>query len=620
MLYSRTITSEGSPTERHLTVSSGGDVEFRDILRFLSRQRYAIASVLVLSLALSLAYVLTATSRYTGSALVLIEPQIARQLQGRQATNETAVESAIVDNQVEIAQSTRVLSQVITDLNLSANPAFIGNEQGRWRAHVADAATQVSGWLVDSGWTAAGEYLAPLTELGTATAVSADEVQVRMLQNFRRDLDVRRIGLTHVLRISFTADDPAQAERIAEAVAATYVTDELRARFESAELARVWHEGRLSALRKQAYAAELAVQQFRSENSLAAGQAQIMLRDLEREARTSQAVYEAFLLRSKEAIQQQSFPVSEARIISPAERPLRRSSPPSTMILGGALCFGLLAGVALGIARERSDRTFRTSEQVERMTGIGCLGVIPRVSWVERKANNLRCGDLLRLASRPGRRQRLPRASLLTGASRRALLGLEIARLESGAGVIGIVGTLPGDGATTVAASLAQAAARTGQSVLLIDAHGCLPRPNEAADKASVDAARSDGGDIEHAIRRIPGTTLSILASGVPAAASRGDVPKSTKLKDTLAEAADAYDLVLVDLSPLGSAADARAIAPLLDGFVLVIQCGRTPRPTILRALRASDFVYRRILGVILNKADARAVRAYERDGAPPAT
>ncbi|WP_336490110.1 Wzz/FepE/Etk N-terminal domain-containing protein [Methylobacterium nigriterrae] len=608
-----------SPTERDLAVS-GGEVAFRDILGFLWRQRFAIASVIVVSLALALVYVLTATSRYTGSALVLIEPQIARQLQGRQTTNETAVESSIIDSQVEIAQSARVLSKVISDLDLSADPAFIGAVRSWWQPLVAPAATPVARWLLDSRWKAAGEYIVPLTDLGTLTAASPDEQRVRILQKFRRDLDVRRLGLTHVLRISFTAVDPARAERIAEAVAATYVTDELRARFESAELVRVWLGGRLEELRNQAQAAELAVQQKRNENSLAAGQAQITLRDLEREARTSQAVYEAFLLRSKEAFQQQSFPISEARIISHAERPLSRSSPPSTMILGGAMCFGVLAGIALGIARERSDRTFRTSEQVERMIGIGCLGVIPRVSWAECEANNLRVGSLLPVTVRAERRRQFPRAASLADASRRALLGLEIARLERGARVIGIVGTLPGDGATTVAASLAQAAMRIGQSVLLIDARGHQPPPKGTAPDASVGGALTDGRDIEDAIRQVPGTTLSILTCGAPAVGSRSDVLNSPKLKNFLDEAAETYDLVLVDLAPLGNAADARAIAPLLDVFVLVIQWGRTPRATILRALGASDFVYQRILGFILNKADAGAVRGYERDGAPPAT
>ena len=56
-------------------------------------------------------------------------------------------------------------------------------------------------------------------------------------------------------------------------------------------------------------------------------QAQIALHELESNSQTYRALYDNFLQRYMESVQQQSFPITEARVISPATRPLQQSSP-----------------------------------------------------------------------------------------------------------------------------------------------------------------------------------------------------------------------------------------------------------------------------------------------------
>ncbi len=91
------------------------------------------------------------------------------------------------------------------------------------------------------------------------------------------------------------------------------------------------------------------------ENSLAnvvsisqtTGQAHIQLRELESNAETSRTLYDSFLQRYMEAVQQQTVPISEARLISPAMRPLKKSAPRLTIVLlvtivsGALLSFGV---------------------------------------------------------------------------------------------------------------------------------------------------------------------------------------------------------------------------------------------------------------------------------------
>ncbi len=74
-----------------------------------------------------------------------------------------------------------------------------------------------------------------------------------------------------------------------------------------------------------------------SENQLT-NQAQVQLRELESNAQTYQAMYENFLQAYMQATQQQSFPITEARLISPASRPLQKSQPKTLIVLGRYDC------------------------------------------------------------------------------------------------------------------------------------------------------------------------------------------------------------------------------------------------------------------------------------------
>ncbi len=108
-------------------------------------------------------------------------------------------------------------------------------------------------------------------------------------------------------------------------------------------------------------------------------QAQIQLRELESNAQTYRMMYDNFLQRYMEAVQQQSFPITEARIISPAARPLHRSQPNTTMVLGVALACGIVLSSTVAFYREMADRVFRTGSQVESRLQVNCLAMVPIV-------------------------------------------------------------------------------------------------------------------------------------------------------------------------------------------------------------------------------------------------
>ena len=108
-------------------------------------------------------------------------------------------------------------------------------------------------------------------------------------------------------------------------------------------------------------------------------EAQITLHDLESSAQTYRSLYDNFLQRYMESVQQQSFPVTESRLITQATRPLIKSAPRSWLILAIAAMGGLVLGAGVGVLRDISDRVFRTTGQVEELLNVDCVAVVPLI-------------------------------------------------------------------------------------------------------------------------------------------------------------------------------------------------------------------------------------------------
>src|SRR5262249_1612260 len=90
-------------------------------------------------------------------------------------------------------------------------------------------------------------------------------------------------------------------------------------------------------------------------------------------------IYDSFLQRHTESLQQQSYPISDARTISPAGGALK-TGPQLTKIWMTTIIAGGMFGFGLGLFRELMDRGFRTGEQVRSALQTECLGLVPLVT------------------------------------------------------------------------------------------------------------------------------------------------------------------------------------------------------------------------------------------------
>jgi capsular exopolysaccharide synthesis family protein len=124
-------------------------------------------------------------------------------------------------------------------------------------------------------------------------------------------------------------------------------------------------------------------------NSQVADRAHVQLTQLESSAQSYRALYDDFLRRYTESVQAQTWPISDARVVTPAARPLNKSHPKTTMVLLVLVSGGIVVGLLIGHLRDLTDRVFRTRDQIEQLLGLDCLAAVPSIKASVLKRNTL---------------------------------------------------------------------------------------------------------------------------------------------------------------------------------------------------------------------------------------
>jgi polysaccharide biosynthesis transport protein len=349
------------------------------------------------------------------------------------------------------------------------------------------------------------------------------------------------------------------------------------------------------------------------------GHAQIELQELESNAKTSRIMYDNFLQRYVEAVQQQSFPVSDARLISVAIPPLKRSQPNTLIVLAITTVGGMMAAFAVAALREASDNVFRTSAKVEDVLHVKCIAMLPRLKPVAPDANDKEENTAAAFAKGKVLHQVIDAPFSQFTESLRSLK--VIVDLNSGGEtkrVIGVTSSLPNEGKSAIAANFSALIAHSGSRVILVDADLRNPSISQhlgpAATIGLVDVATGRAA-LNDAIWTDPTSGLTFLAAG----------PHSTKLlhpneflgsialKSLIDKLRGSYDYVVVDLPPLAPVVDTRMTTGCIDSYVYVVEWGRTKVDVVQHSLSNAREIYDRLLGVVLNKVDLSVLERYER-------
>jgi succinoglycan biosynthesis transport protein ExoP len=352
-------------------------------------------------------------------------------------------------------------------------------------------------------------------------------------------------------------------------------------------------------------------------------QAQITLRELDSTAQNYRAMADNFMQQYMMSVQQQSFPITESRLITQATPPLKTSHPKTLLVLAIATAVGIILALGIGMLRDFSDRVFRTGGQVESLLQTDCIAVLPFVKGAPSR-------DLSTKSFTPkpiGPRNIVHQESLLwhvvdTPFSHfsEGISAIKIAAdLLNGTKpnrVMGVTSALPDEGKSTIAVALAQLMAGTGSRVVLVDCDIRNPQlSRHITPSASIGLIEMLSGRIalQDVIWTDSATGLNVLPTVIRTRIRHTSAILASKAMKRLVDGLqEVYDFVVVDLSPLAPVVDVQATTNLVDSYLFVIEWGRTRIELVQHVLNAARGVNENLLGVVLNKAKLDVLNRYE--------
>ncbi len=351
---------------------------------------------------------------------------------------------------------------------------------------------------------------------------------------------------------------------------------------------------RIARAREKALEGSLSEQTVKSADQ---NKLEIQLRALELEAESNRQIYEAFLSRFKSVSDQDEIQQSDARVISKAVVPRSPSFPNKQMVVAGGFGFSLLLGIFLALLVDRLDNGVRSSIQLESMTGMRNIAIVPMTPDNDSTPQDY-------VLKKP--------LSAYSEAIRALHNSIFLSSVENPFRVIVITSSLPDEGKSTMSLSLARLAARSGKRAILVDCdlrrpsvHSLLqteqgqPQPTE---KTIVDVLQKHCA-IDDAIRRDAMSGLDIL----PARDGLDESPdliNSEQMRFLIKALEERYDLVIIDSPPVLPVGDALVLSRMADAVVYVVRWSRTPRDAVTNGLASLADAGANILGTALTQVD----------------
>lgn len=336
-------------------------------------------------------------------------------------------------------------------------------------------------------------------------------------------------------------------------------------------------------------------------NAFSQNTAEVRLRELEREAQANRAIYETFLTRFKETGEQERIQQADSRIISMSTPPQAPSHPRKGAMVFGAAIVGLILAVALAMIIEQFDNTFRSGQQVEQYTGVPALGLIPEV---RSGGPDVRVESYV--VDRP--------ESSYAEAYRIAWFAAKHAANAPDPQVLVITSSVPEEGKSLTALSMARTVSGLGLKTILIDAD---LRRASIASKLGIQPEQTIAkvltGEIPlaDAVIRDPASNLDVLP-GIPSNRRVVDLLRvSDELRTMIETLRQNYDIIIIDSPPALSVADIQILARLADATLFCVRWDATPRESVIAALRSLQDNKVQLSGILLTRVNVRRHASY---------
>lgn len=632
---------QATPTKGSMTSDTDGQIDLVGFVSILWRRKWSIILITLLSIALGVFYLKTATELYQSEATLILETQEQNATGLEGMVTGLSTEDTELNSQIEVIRSRRIVGQVVDTLNLHQDPEFVPE-------------------LRDPSWIARTIGLVRGLLPGDRTANAREKQSKRetAIDEMTKMLSLSIIPKTYVFRIRLETTSPEKSAEIINTLAEAFVKDQVTAKIESTGEAADWLNEKVVQLGQNLAQAEAAAADYRSNTDRLVSDVDVIaannnlknvrgrrdsflrsllqatgsetprtdrdrqrleqfdkdiaelelivqrqnsdllsLRQLDREATAATAIYEHFVTRLNEIEVQKGTQESDVRILSAAIPRFIPTQPKKlvTMLIAGL--FGLFLGALYVMLGKLMDRSFRDPDSLQQAFSIPVVGTIPKAP-----TRNSRRGLLQYALKNP--------ASVLMESVRDLRTSVMFKASAAGSDTAGgnvllMTSSIPGEGKTTSSILLAVNSAALDMRVLLIECdlrrstfQTYFGRPTKLGLVNAIDA----GEDWKEAVWTEPRTNMDIIFGGLAKGRNAADIFASPDFEAFVQRLRQNYDLVIFDTPPVLAVPDARLIARHSDYVMYAVRSAETPSSAVSAGLRQFENIGIKVNGFNLTQ------------------
>jgi capsular exopolysaccharide synthesis family protein len=283
-------------------------------------------------------------------------------------------------------------------------------------------------------------------------------------------------------------------------------------------------------------------------------------------------------------------------IIDKAGVPYKKYKPNFKTNLIFGLVLGLFLGMGAAFLREFMDDSVKNPNELERITGLPVLGMLPALKSLSPRT----------IALQTYHEPKSP----LAEAIRSLRTSLRFSTREGAPKSTFITSSAAGEGKSSIALNLATAYAQGGNKVLIIDAdlrNPSLHKLFKLENYQGLTNYLAGGGSSSEISHPTMIKNLYAITSG-PIPPDPVELLSGKRMGTLLSNASANFDYIIVDGPPVLGLADALVISGLCDATVLAVEAGKTRKITLMKSLKRLERAHSNIVGLLFTRVDRSVV------------